>query len=194
MPTTHRLSREGLAAGVLAGLTGSLTWPHVLGSLAAVTGPDFPAALGAVPVLTLAAVAAWILLVIGTGLAHVRLPGVPRSVGLLLFTSLVVATGSTAAHAESPHHDLDGLPLPDRPIVSSVVDTPPRATVTVRAGDTLWRLAAQTLGGRASDAEIARACRAWHRANLHVIGDDPDLILPGQVLTTPDPVSAQESA
>src|SRR5690606_4134301 len=99
MSAVHRLSRSGIAAGLLAALTGCLTWPRVPGSIAALTGPDFPVALGAVLLLTLSALAAWILIVIGAGLAQVRVPGVPRSVGALLFTSLVVAAGSTGAHA-----------------------------------------------------------------------------------------------
>jgi nucleoid-associated protein YgaU len=55
----------------------------------------------------------------------------------------------------------------------------------VRRGDTLWSIAARHLGGHPSDAEVARAWPVWHDANRGVIGDDPDLILPGQVLRSP---------
>jgi nucleoid-associated protein YgaU len=56
----------------------------------------------------------------------------------------------------------------------------------VQRGDTLWTIAARHLGPGASDAEIAQAWPAWFDANRGVIGDDPDLILPGQVLRAPE--------
>jgi hypothetical protein len=57
--------------------------------------------------------------------------------------------------------------------------------VTVRSGDSLWRIAAHSLGPNATDTEIDNAWRAWYFANLEVIGDDPDTILPGQQLAAP---------
>ncbi|WP_051389082.1 LysM peptidoglycan-binding domain-containing protein [Arthrobacter sp. 35W] len=59
------------------------------------------------------------------------------------------------------------------------------ATVVVTAGDSLWTIAARHLGPLASDAEIARAWPQWHQANRDVIGEDPNHILPGQVLAAP---------
>ncbi|MDT0213598.1 LysM peptidoglycan-binding domain-containing protein [Rothia sp. ARF10] len=59
--------------------------------------------------------------------------------------------------------------------------------VVVRRGDTLWSIAAAHLGADAEDAEVARAWPRWFEANRDVIGDDPDRILPGQVLRVPDP-------
>jgi nucleoid-associated protein YgaU len=59
------------------------------------------------------------------------------------------------------------------------------AEVVVTAGDTLWSLAAARLGPGASDAEVARAWPTWWEANREVIGDDPDLLLPGQRLVVP---------
>lgn len=61
-------------------------------------------------------------------------------------------------------------------------------TVTVHRGDTLWGIAAAHLGPHASEAEIAREWPRWYAANRAVIGDDPDLILAGQVLVVPPPV------
>lgn len=58
-------------------------------------------------------------------------------------------------------------------------------TVVVRAGDTLWSLTARHLGQDASDAEIAAAWPRWYEANAAVIGPDPDLLHPGQVLVVP---------
>ncbi|EYR61827.1 peptidoglycan-binding protein, partial [Actinotalea ferrariae CF5-4] len=61
------------------------------------------------------------------------------------------------------------------------------ATTTVRPGDTLWDLAAEQLGTAATDAEVAAAWPRWHEANREVIGPDPDVLVPGQVLTVPTP-------
>ncbi len=58
--------------------------------------------------------------------------------------------------------------------------------VVVHRGDSLWAIAARHLGGGASDAEIARAWPAWFDANRRVIGDDPDVLRPGQVLRPPE--------
>lgn len=57
--------------------------------------------------------------------------------------------------------------------------------VVVKRGDTLWAIAARTLPGDASAADVMRAVASWHDTNREVIGDDPDLILPGQVLRAP---------
>ncbi len=59
-------------------------------------------------------------------------------------------------------------------------------SVTVAPDDTLWRIAAAALGPEATDADIDNAWRAWYVANQEVVGDDPDLIVPGQVLSIPD--------
>ena len=56
---------------------------------------------------------------------------------------------------------------------------------TVQPGDSLWRIAARTLGPGASDADIDNSWRAWYFTNQQVVGDDPDQIVPGQQLTAP---------
>jgi len=64
----------------------------------------------------------------------------------------------------------------------SVDSSPARHTVV--AGDTLWDIAARTL--RTDD--LRRIARYWprlHRTNRAVIGRDPNLLLPGQVLRLP---------
>ncbi len=58
-------------------------------------------------------------------------------------------------------------------------------TVVVRRGDTLWSLAAASLGPSATAADISTTVRECHRLNAVVIGPDPDLILPGQLLRVP---------
>lgn len=93
---------------------------------------------------------------------------------------------------EPPATSLGGLRLPDRPDAPTGAAAPvPRAAdrVVVRAGDTLWGIAATSLRSgrtRPSTAEVARACDRWYAANRRVIGPDPDLILPETVLSRPD--------
>jgi hypothetical protein len=78
-------------------------------------------------------------------------------------------------------------PQPDLSVLSRAPEASasPTAEVVVRRGDTLWSIAACHLGPGASDAEIAAAWPAWFAANRDVLGHDPDLILPGQVLQAP---------
>lgn len=52
-------------------------------------------------------------------------------------------------------------------------------------GDTLWDIVEAALGAGASNAEVAVAVEELYELNRDVIGDDPDLILPGQVLELP---------
>jgi hypothetical protein len=59
-------------------------------------------------------------------------------------------------------------------------------SVRVHPGDSLWLIAARRLGPDATDADIAATWPRWYAANHGVIGADPDLIIPGQVLTAPD--------
>ncbi|TCC64124.1 hypothetical protein E0H73_06775 [Kribbella pittospori] len=79
--------------------------------------------------------------------------------------------------------------VPDRPTAGA----PTRYTTVrsgrpvrvVRPGESLWRIAADELGASATDAEIAGRWPDWYGANRRLIGSDPDLIHPGQVLHTP---------
>jgi hypothetical protein len=58
-------------------------------------------------------------------------------------------------------------------------------------GDCLWHIAADSLlvrlGRLPADPEVATAVDAWWHANADVIGPDPDVLLPGQVLRAPGP-------
>ncbi|MDQ0277096.1 hypothetical protein QO003_001399 [Arthrobacter silviterrae] len=68
----------------------------------------------------------------------------------------------------------------DRPVPESGA-----GTVVVQGGDSLWSIVATALGPDASDVEVADAWPRWYQANRAVIGPDPNIILPGQVLLTP---------
>lgn len=65
----------------------------------------------------------------------------------------------------------------------------PDDELVVRRGDSLWHLAARSLGPSATVAEIAAEWPRWWRANRDVIGADPDLIVPGARLRAPAPAT-----
>jgi nucleoid-associated protein YgaU len=55
----------------------------------------------------------------------------------------------------------------------------------VTPGDTLWEIARVQLGPHATTADIAAEWPRWFVVNRRVIGDDPDLIYPGERLVPP---------
>ncbi len=57
--------------------------------------------------------------------------------------------------------------------------------VTVRPGDCLWLIAARRLGPHPTGADVAAQWPRWYAANRSVIGADPNLITPGEVLHAP---------
>ena len=98
-----------------------------------------------------------------------------------------LAAGPQAARADGPFDPGWGA----RPVTSAPTAPAARVAaaqrVVVRRGDTLWRIAAEHLPARAGEAAIEAAWPAWYRANRQVVGEDPDLIRPGQQLTPPAP-------
>ncbi|MDZ5623575.1 LysM peptidoglycan-binding domain-containing protein [Nocardioides sp. HM23] len=127
------------------------------------------------------------------GPVAVRRPGPVRL--LLLAACGAVALGAPAVPASADDrrpvapHSLAGLPLPDRATgdgrPSDHADTTPRSVVRVRPGDSLWAIAEEQLGPSATVVDLVDY---WHRIydrNVAVIGPDPDLILPGQLLELP---------
>lgn len=64
--------------------------------------------------------------------------------------------------------------------------------VVVRRGDTLWDLAAASLPPPRSEARTARAWPRWYAANRAVIGANPHLLHPGQVLHAPPAPPVEE--
>ncbi len=182
--------------------------------LAAATDPTRPGrfdawlVLGCEAATLVAATWLWVLVVLvarearrGSGPTR----AVPRVVRRLVLAACGVGlVGSlvSPAHADPSRSPLAGLPLPDRPSATSATrrtgersgpttvaatrDDRPRArTVRVVRGDSLWVLAVRDLPDNASLAAVDERWRAIHAANREVIGDDPDLILPGQQLRLP---------
>jgi hypothetical protein len=95
---------------------------------------------------------------------------------------MLTAQPADAAFGHPGPDALTGLPLPERAV------GPARATgrvVAVRSGHTLWALAAAELPPHASAADITDRWQLIYRHNRGVIGADPDLIRPGQLLRLP---------
>jgi LysM repeat protein len=88
------------------------------------------------------------------------------------------------------------MPPSAKPPVLATITVPVRSApaganlqaqqVTVQPGDSLWLIAAHRLGPDATDAQIAAEWPAWYGANKQVVGDNANLLLPGQHLSTPD--------
>lgn len=72
------------------------------------------------------------------------------------------------------------------PTIDPASTSTPSEDYTVLAGDSLWTIAAQHLLAEPTAEDIAAAWPRWYGQNDDVIGDNPDLIQPGQVLTVPD--------
>ncbi len=126
------------------------------------------------------------------------LPPVPDPAPVHVSASVLPATSTASAsdpdagpptddHAPVPGWRPTGPPPgPPRGQVELVSrGTAPTDSVIVRSGDTLWSIAARHLGPDATVAEIAARWPRWFDANREVIGNDPDLILPGQQLRPP---------
>lgn len=79
----------------------------------------------------------------------------------------------------------------DGPSTEDVV-TAERSGIEVRAGDTLWDIAARHLGPHATATAVAAEWPRWHEANREAIGDDPHLLLPGTRLTAPAAVQPSD--
>ena len=190
------LSRAGWVLTGLAGSSLILLAPDASHAVSDLHGPSLSTALLGLGILVQLGLSAWVLLPVVLTVVHAPAPLVravsPRLVRRALFAGTAGALAMTPVHADRvmppsgpAHHDVVGLRLPDRPVAA-----PPRVTadpeaVVVRAGDTLWAIAARALPAGATNAQIARACAQWHAANRDVIGDDPDLIFPTQRLVPP---------
>ncbi|MGH3473878.1 MAG: hypothetical protein ACRDOT_03090, partial [Aeromicrobium sp.] len=133
----------------------------------ALRGDEFPAAVLALISLVTVVVGAWALLVAvlasTPALRGFAVAFTPRILRGVLFAGVAGALAVPAAQAED--RDVDGLRLPDRPLVAGdVVRAVKQSTVVVQSGDTLWAIARDRLG-RDDVAATAREVDRWHAAN-----------------------------
>lgn len=108
--------------------------------------------------------------------------------GTVLAGPAVAAVPVTAPAAADPGAPEWPTATPTAPAAPDWPASPAGRDHVVVRGDCLWRIAEAALptgGGRPTDAEVAAAVRAWWSANAAVIGPDPNLVLPGQVLHAP---------
>ncbi|MEE1620308.1 LysM peptidoglycan-binding domain-containing protein [Zafaria sp. Z1313] len=89
------------------------------------------------------------------------------------------------ATAPDPAWRAERPAAPLGPALGSGQRTAEEGTVVVLAGDTLWSIAARSIGPEASEAEIAREWPRWYRANQSTIGPNPDLLAVGTILMRP---------
>jgi nucleoid-associated protein YgaU len=133
-------------------------------------------------------------------------PAAPRSatrrlVLLACGVAVVAGTGAPALAADGDGTTLlAGLPLPERAVAPAAEaarqpEGRPAArpalavaeqTYVVRPGDSLWSIADSHPEPGTSGSVDERWHAIW-QANRDVVGDDPDLILPGQALRLPGP-------
>ena len=130
-----------------------------------------------------------------------RTGGATRRLILLACGAAVVAGTSVPAQASGGDGRdlLAGLTLPERAVAPAqrhrAPEPPASATAAspqiyvVRAGDSLWSISRDHPDGSASVDHRWRAI--WH-ANRDVLGSDPDLIIPGQVLRLPTTHTTQD--
>ncbi len=108
-----------------------------------------------------------------------------------VLTGSLLAAPANAEQRPAPRV-LEGLALPDRPAGEGPLDTtanlrarePPAVSgwVTVRPGDSLWAISRHLLPADAPAGSIADLTRTLYLLNRTTIGEDPDLIRPGQRL------------
>lgn len=186
-----RPRRTAIVLAVVAAVTVGATGRRAGSSLAAIRGDEFPDAVVGLLSVLLLALAGWVLVVaVLASVPALRGAAVlltPRLLRGAVFAGVTMTFTVLPAHADSTDRALDGLRLPDRPVVTAApaVRALTTDTVVVLPGDTLWAIAAEHLGPRADAAAIARATRRWYAANRRVIGAEPDLIQPGQRLAPP---------
>jgi nucleoid-associated protein YgaU len=176
-----------------AGTAATVAWAAPDLAVAGLAGAPFERWLVWLAAVALTGCAAWAWVVTGVvvgralaGRPRAAVRGVPRwlQAGVLLACGLaVVGTGATASADDDTARALDGLPYPDRAVGSVAV----ARVHVVQPGDTLWDIADADLGGRPDAAAVTRHWHRIHALNRAVIGADPDLIHPGQLLRMPAP-------
>ena len=173
--------RDGLPSG--RSTPRAVRWTSA--ALVAVTATPTPAALAGPPEPAWTSVSSDSV----AGLAAASEPGPPPEQRLLPDGSAVPQPGWTPA--PSPPHV---TPTGEVGLVSTAPREALPEHVVVRAGDTLWAIAARHLGPAATVQDVAEEWPRWYTTNRGTIGPDPDLILPGQELRIPGPGTAPPAA
>ena len=75
---------------------------------------------------------------------------------------------------------------PSREVAPASRNHTTRSSHQVVVGDSLWSIACYELSDDASPPEILEYSLRIHSANLDVMGDNPNILYPGQTLTLPD--------
>ena len=192
----------------------TVAWWLLAAQLPSADSFDGLLANGAAVLLAGCAVWAWLvttIVLVAEVLGGRRTPGVPvwarRTVLAACGLALVGISPAHASPVLTPPAPSDpgaealiGLQLPDRTTgpahrrqlepggFSTPVWSADRATnpsVRVRPGDSLWRIASRLLVDGACATEVAELTDLLYTLNRAVIGDDPDLITPDQLLRTP---------
>ncbi len=146
---------------------------------------------------------------LATATAEAASPGRPTTPHDLLvagggLTKTATATASAQQHGVPLGHTDSGTTAPDsgpdarrdRPLTLWPMSRPERdesnaglaagrQDVVVLRGDSLWAIAARLLPDGSADPAIDAAWRELYAANRAVVGADPNLLLPGQVLRVP---------
>lgn len=128
-----------------------------------------------------------------SGVAQVSPAPIDLGPSVSLTSAPAPATGGAVPPAASPA----GSPAADGSADVEIAAAPATdvaaaapVTVVVQAGDSLWGITAALLPPGSPDAAIAAAWPALYAANEAVVGPDPGLIHPGDVLTVPAGISA----
>ena len=123
-----------------------------------------------------------------TSTTTTTLPAPVRPTGpVVLIPPLVVEQPATTPTTAPPVSAPAPAPVTP-PVTSPLATSSPTAALpvyVVQRGDCLWSIAARRLGPSPTAATIDAAWRRIYAANRAAIGNDPNLIHPGLVLTLP---------
>ena len=151
---------------------------------------DFADVLGAAATVAVGVCAVWLWCITTAatlealhGVHDVELSGLRGGVRRLVLAGCGVALAAAITPAQAD--DLSTVAgQPPQPLAASAPAQAPGHTV--HAGESLWSISADRLGPQATDADITREWHTLWQANAATVGDDPDVIEPGQHLQMPE--------
>lgn len=185
--STAAIAAAGAVPGAWTAVDGGSTDDAITDLLVAACSATLALALGWLWVITTLTVGALLTDSTDAGRVHHRSGATRRLVLLACGVAVVAGTALPATATGGDGREvLVGLTLPERAVAtarprpSHVV----RPSYVVRPGDSLWSIADDHPVAAAS---VDQRWRAIWLANRDVVGDDPDLIIPGQALRLPAP-------